>query len=130
MPGITITYVASLDEIAGNQQVLLVGRDLDVVRADDGLRLVGVIQALNVAEVRNVESSDVVAEGKREVGPFAVVGNVGVDGDRVLGLLAEIVEELSDTLLAVGVLAEGVDDPDLARMDGTKQNISKCGWGL
>lgn len=88
------------------------------MRANDGLRLFGVIQALDVAEVGNIESGDVVSKGKRKVGPFAIVGDVGVDGDGVLSLLTKVVEELGNTLLALGVLAEGVDDPDLARVDG------------
>lgn len=88
--------------------------------ADDGLRLVGVIQALDVADVGDVESSDVVAKSKREVCPFAVVGDVRVNGNGILGLLAKVVEQLGNTLLAVGVLAEGVDDPDLARVDSAK----------
>lgn len=89
------------------------------MRANDGLLDAGVIETLDVVEIRDVESSDVVAEGKSEVGKLAVVGQVGVDGNRVLGLLSEIVEKLSDTLLTVGVATEGVDDPDLARVNST-----------
>jgi hypothetical protein len=114
-----VTYISSLDKVASNKQVLLVGRDLDVMRSDDGLLLIGVIEALDVVEVGNVESSDVVAKSDGEVGELAVIGDVRVDGNRVLGLVTEIVEKLSDTLVALGVLAEGVDNPDLARTDST-----------
>lgn len=87
--------------------------------SNDGLVLIGVIQALDVVEVGNVESSDVVAESKGEVGELSVVRDVRVDGEVLLGLVAKVVEELSDTLVAVLVLAEGVDDPGLAGADST-----------
>lgn len=80
---------------------------------NDGLGLIGVVEALGVAEVRDVESGDVVSEGDGEIGELSVVGDLGVDGGRGLGLGAEVVEKLGNALLAVGVLAEGVDDPDL-----------------
>lgn len=41
-----------------------------------------------------------------------------LDSDGVTGLRAEVVQELSDTGLAVLVLALGVDDPDLAEVNG------------
>lgn len=122
--GVVSAYIASLHKVAADEEVLLVRRNLDVVGTDDGLGLVGVVKALDVAEVGDVEGGDVVAEGQGEVGKLAVVGNVRVDGDRLLGLGAEVVEELGDTLLAVGVLAEGVDDPDLAVLDSTVALVS------
>lgn len=67
------TYIASLDEVTGNEQVLLVRRDLDVVGADDGLLLVGVVEALRVIKIRDIDSGDVIAEGDGEVGKLAVV---------------------------------------------------------
>lgn len=88
------------------------------MRSNDGLSLVRVIQALDVVEVRNIQRSDVVAESEGKVSQLAVVANIRVDGDGFLGLFTEIVEELCDTLLAVGIGSEGVDDPDLARVDG------------
>ncbi|EEY14371.1 predicted protein [Verticillium alfalfae VaMs.102] len=75
--------VAGLDKVASDEQVLLIGADLDIVRADDGLGLLGVIKALDVGEVRNIKSSDVVAKGDGEVGETAVVRNVRIDGERV-----------------------------------------------
>lgn len=56
--------VAGLEEVVCDEQVLLVGRDLDVVRADDALRGVGVVEALDVREVADVQGRDVV--GGRE----------------------------------------------------------------
>jgi hypothetical protein len=111
------THIAALDKVASDEQVLLVGRDLDVVRSDDGLVLLGVIKTLDVVEVRDVEGRDMVALCDCEVGELAVVADVRVDGDVVLGLGAQIPEELGDTLVAVGVGAEGVDDPNLAEGD-------------
>lgn len=111
------TYISSLNKIASNEEVLLIRRDLDVVRSNDGLLLIGIIKTLDVVEVRDVESCDVVAERDGEVGEFSVVGDVGVDGEGVLGFVAEIIEEFGDTLVALGVFAEGVDDPDLAGSD-------------
>ena len=47
-----------------------------------------------------------------------------LDGDSVAGLGAKIVELLDDTLLAIGIFAEGVDDPDLTEMDGSSESGS------
>lgn len=60
-----------------------------------------------------------VALGDGEVGPFAVVADVRVDGDVVLGLVAQVPEQLGHALVAVLVFAEGVDDPDLSESNGT-----------
>lgn len=86
---------------------------------NDGLLLIGVVEALHIVQVGNIQRSDVVAESEGKVGVFAVVGNVRVDGDRLLGLGTELIEKLSHALLAVGVFAEGVDDPNLAILDST-----------
>lgn len=52
--GVDDTNVASLDEVVGDDQVLLVRCDLDIVRSDGRLILIGVIQTLDVVEVANV----------------------------------------------------------------------------
>lgn len=98
--------------------------------SDDGLVLVGVIQALDVVKVGNVEGSDVVAEGEAEVGELSIVRDVGVDGQGVLGLVAKVVEELGDALVALLVLAKGVDDPGLAGTDGTADCQRRIGWNV
>lgn len=41
-----------------------------------------------------------------------------LDSSGVAGLRAEVIQQLSDTGLAMLVLALGVDDPDLAEVDG------------
>jgi hypothetical protein len=107
------TYITSLDEVASNEKILLIRGELDVVGSDDGLSLIGVVEALGVAEVGDVEGGDVVSNGDGEVGELPVVGDFGVNGGGGLGLGAEIVEEFGNALLAIGVFAEGVDDPDL-----------------
>jgi hypothetical protein len=123
------TYSSTLDEVASNEKVLLIRRNLDIVRSNDGLVLIGIIKTLDVIEVRDIESGDVVTERDGEVSEFSVVGDVGVDGEGVLGFVAEIVEEFGDTLVALGVLSEGVDDPDLARTDSTGdlELVLECG---
>lgn len=42
-----------------------------------------------------------------------------LDGRGVAGLGTQVEQQLSNTLLAVSVLAQGVDDPDLAEMDSS-----------
>lgn len=113
------TYSSTLNKVASNKKVLLIRRDLDIVRSNDGLILIGIIKTLDVIEVRDIESGDVVAEGDGEVSELSVVGDVGVNGEGVLGFVAEIVEEFGNTLVALGVFAEGVDDPDLAGTNST-----------
>ena len=58
------TDVAGLHEVIGDDDVLLVGSDLDVVGSDGGLILIGVIEALDVVQVGDVEGSDVVGGGE------------------------------------------------------------------
>lgn len=119
LPAWGVAYIASLDEVSSNKQVLAIGGQLDVVRADDGLVLIRVVEALDVLQVGDVESGNVAADSDGEVGALAIRGDLGVDGGGVLGLVTEVVEELSNTLVAIGILAEGVDDPDLAGANST-----------
>ena len=58
------TDVASLHEVVGDNDVLLVGSDLDVVRANGRLIFIGVVEALDVAQVGDIEGSDVIGSGK------------------------------------------------------------------
>lgn len=53
--------VSGLQEVVSDHDVLLVGCDLEIVWADDGLVLVWVVEALRVRDVRDVEGGDVVA---------------------------------------------------------------------
>lgn len=128
--GVEHADVARLNEVSGDQQILLVRGQLDVVGSwsqlsaykatrsvqsvltDDGLILIRVIETDGVLEVRNVDSRDVVAKRQGEVSELSILGEIGVDSDRLLGLVAEVNEKLSDTLVALGVLAVRVDDPD------------------
>jgi hypothetical protein len=52
--GVDDTNIASLDEIVGDDQVLLVRCDLEIVRSNGRLVLIGVIQALDVAEITDI----------------------------------------------------------------------------
>ena len=78
--GVDDTNFASLNEVVGDDQVLLVGCDLDIVRSDGRLILIGVIQTLDVVEVANVQRSNVVGGGKGGVEVFTVFADVGAVG--------------------------------------------------
>jgi len=56
--------VAGLHEVIGDDDVLLVGSDLDVVRSDSRLVFIGVVEALDVVQVGDVEGGDVVGGGE------------------------------------------------------------------
>jgi hypothetical protein len=92
------------------------------VRPDDRLILIRVIKTDWVVQVRNIDSSDVVAKCESEVSELAVIRNIGVDGKCILRLVAETDEKFCNTLAAIGVLAERVDDPDLARNDSSGES--------
>ena len=57
---VDIADVASLDKVVGDDDVLLVGSHLDVVRPYGWLVLVWVVQALWIVKVGDVERGDVV----------------------------------------------------------------------
>ena len=52
--GVDEADLAGLHEVVGDSDVLLVGGHLDVMRADGGLVLVRVVEALDVVEVADV----------------------------------------------------------------------------
>lgn len=60
------TDVAGLHKVVGNDDVLLVGSDLDVVGSDGRLVLFGVVEALDVVQVGDVEGGDVVGGGESD----------------------------------------------------------------
>lgn len=90
--------------------------------SDDALVLIRVVETLNVVEVRDVKRGDVVTNRKREVGELAVIGYVRIDGKILTSAWAKIEEKLCDTLVSVGVFAEGVDDPNLTGTDGGSES--------
>lgn len=75
------TDLASLDKVVGDNEVLLVRSDLDVVRAHSGLVVVGVIQTLDVAQVADIEGGNVVGGGESQVEEAAILADVGA-GER------------------------------------------------
>lgn len=118
--------------------MLLVRSNLDVVRSDGGLVLIGVVKALDIVQVADVEGGDVVGRGEGQVEEAAILADVGagergrlvaalaywvrcniLNGNSITGLGAKVIELFDDTLLAVCVLAKGVDDPDLTEVDGS-----------
>lgn len=112
------TDITSLDKVIRNKQVLLIRADLDIMRSNNSLVRIRVVETLDVVQIADVERGDVVAQRERKVCKFTVVGDVRVDGEVVAGAGTEVEEEFGDTLFAVCVFAEGVDDPDLAGSDG------------
>lgn len=55
----------------------MIRRDLDIVRAYGWLVLVGVIQALHVVQVGDVQCCNVVGRGESEVDEATVLADVG-----------------------------------------------------
>lgn len=92
---------------------------------DDGLILIRVIETLHVVKIGDVESSDVVSKSDGEVGELSIVADITVDGNTVLGLVPEIVEKFSNTLVTLGVLAMRVNDPNLTRANSTVHSVSQ-----
>jgi hypothetical protein len=69
--------IASLHEIVGDDDVLLVRGDLDVVGSDGRLDRVWIVETDDVVQVRDVESGDVIGGCQGEVGEAAILGDVG-----------------------------------------------------
>lgn len=74
--GVDEADLAGLHEVVGDSDVLLVGGHLDVVGADGGLVLIGVVEALDVVEVADVQGRDVVGGRQGQVNVFAVLGDI------------------------------------------------------
>lgn len=64
--GVDDTNITSLYEVVGDNDMLLIRGDLDVVRSNGRLVLIRIVKALDVAQIGNVESSDVVSGGKSD----------------------------------------------------------------
>lgn len=94
--------------------MLLVGSDLDEVRADGWVNVVGVVETLWVVDVGNIKLRNVVAGRGSEIGVLAIFGDIGEKGDFGRCIETEIVEQLDSALVATAVAAKRVDDPDLA----------------
>lgn len=71
------TNVSGLHKVVGDDDVLLVRRDLNVVGASSGLVLIRVIQTLDVVQIADVKSSDVVGGGQGEVEETTVLADIG-----------------------------------------------------
>ena len=133
------TNITSLDEVVGHDQVLLVRCDLEIVRSDGRLVLIGIIQTLDVVEVTDVKRSNMVGCGKSCVEVFTVLADVGagrillammlsvytnhkeylLNGNRVTGLGTKVIEFLNYTLITIGVFAQRVNDPKLTQVYGS-----------
>lgn len=78
--GVDDTNLSSLHEVIGDNHMLLVGGDLDVVRADGGLILIRVIKTLDIVQVADVQGSDVVGSSESQIDEAAILGDVGAVG--------------------------------------------------
>lgn len=96
------------------------------MRSNDGLLLIRVVETLGVAKIRDVVGGNVVTHRDGEVGPLPVGRNLRIDGGGLLGIFAEVGQQLGRALGAVLVLAERIDDPDLAGTDSTGTCQSWC----
>ena len=97
------------------------------MRSNNRLILFRIIQTNRITQIADVKRRDMVSISEGEVSKLAIVGDVGVDGDIILSLWTEVDQKFSDALLAGGVCAEGVDDPDFAGCDGCGES---CGLGV
>jgi hypothetical protein len=131
------TDIAGLNKVVGDDYVLLVGSDLDVVGSDGGLILIGVVKTLDVVQVGDVEGSNVVGGGEGDcsyllvsrvlaqviarltVCELAVGSDVRVDGHSITSLWSQVVEELSFAELAISIFPERIDDPNLAQVNSS-----------
>lgn len=66
--GIDQANLPRLHKVVGDDNMLLVWSDFDVMRADGRLNLVRVVKPLGVIEVRDIECCDVVARCDRRCG--------------------------------------------------------------
>lgn len=94
--GVYDAYIASLHEVVGDDDVFLIWCDLDIlcmilalssldqgivtyVRTDCWLDLIWIIQSLDVIEVRDIESSDMICCSQSEISKFAVLSEIGAE---------------------------------------------------
>lgn len=76
------TNLASLNEVVGDHEVLLVRSNLDVVRSGGRLILIRVVQTLDVVQVADVEGGDVVGGGEGQVVEAAILADIGTGEGR------------------------------------------------
>jgi len=74
--GVDDADVSGLDEVVGDEKVLSVRCDLDVVRSNDALILIGVVETLGAGEVGDIKSRNVVGKGDSEVSELAILGDI------------------------------------------------------
>jgi hypothetical protein len=136
---IDYTNLSSLDKVIRDNQVLLVGSDLDIVRSDSRLVFVWIIETLDVVQVTDVESGDVICGRQGCVEEAAVLADVGavdgyvvsalilccterkslLDSDSITSLRSEIEELFNHTLVAICIFAQRVDNPELTQVDSS-----------
>lgn len=69
--------ITSLNKVVGDNEVLLIRSDLNVVGANRGLILIRVIQTLDVVQVADIQCGNMVGCGESGVEVFTILANVG-----------------------------------------------------
>ena len=69
-----------MDKVIRDNNVLLVGCYLDIMRADSRLILIGVVETLDIVEIGDIKSSNMVGGCEGKVDKFAILGEVGAGG--------------------------------------------------
>ena len=113
-----------LHEVICDHNVSLVGSDLNVVGTNGGLDLIRIIETLDIGQIGDIERGDVVGGRESQVDELAILGEIGVNGSGVASLGAEVVEKLGNALVSILVEFEGVNDPDLAKVDCSGKSCS------
>lgn len=66
--GVDQANIARLHKVVGNDNVLLVRSNFNIMRANGRLILIRVVEALGVFQVRDIECGNVVGRGERHCG--------------------------------------------------------------
>ena len=69
--------VAGLYKVIGNDDVFLIGCNLDIMRTYSGLYLIRIVETLDIIEIGDVEGRDVIGGSACEVSEFAVLCDIG-----------------------------------------------------
>ena len=131
-------YASGLNEVICDNDMLLVGSDLDVMWPNRRLNLIRVVKTLDIVEVGDVEGSNVVGGCKCKIGELSVLSEVGtevemisknalgqewclhlLDGNGVSSFRSEVVQKLSGALVPICIIFEWIDNPDLTEVNGS-----------
>lgn len=106
--------------------MLLISRDLDIVRSNSRLVLVGVVKTLDNGQIGNMKRGNVISSGEGVVVKTTILANVSalvkslagsshckskhlLNTHRTTSLRAKVEELLDYALIAIGILPEWID---------------------